>query len=281
MAGTISLSGSVAADPDLITDSRRIDLELAIETPENVVLSYQLAGPAVRLSAWMIDLVIRIALIIAVKNYILDPLAFASQGLSTGLFLVAYFTVDWLYYGLCEGLFRGKTPGKHVTGLRVVHEQGYPITVWGAILRNFVRAGDSLPVYGILPAYGVGLVTMLIAGRFRRLGDLVARTLVIEERRVRIPREPVILEKIQPLPKGELSGFSPSPRTLALIEQFLGRRHVLTHRRGHEMAAVLAGVLAAKLNYSGDRQLVEQYPMAFLARVYATFHRPREEGGDE
>jgi hypothetical protein len=129
----------------------------------------------------------------------------------------------------------------------------------------------------VIPSYGIGFITMLAAGRFRRLGDLVARTVVIEERRVRVPREPVILEKIEPLSRTELGGYVPAGQTLALIEEFLGRRHVLTYRRGHAMAYVLAKVLAERLNFSGDPQLVQRYPMAFLARVFATFHQTVED----
>jgi hypothetical protein len=73
----------------------------------------------------------------------------------------------------------------------------------------------------------------------------------------------------------------PAAPTLALIEQFLARRKVLTHRRGHEMALVLAKVLADRLDYKGERRLVDQYPMAFLARVFATFHRAHDEEAEE
>jgi hypothetical protein len=52
---------------------------------------------------------------------------------------------------------------------------------------------------------------------------------------------------------------------------------VLTYRRGHAMAYVLARALAKRLSFSGDPHLVDRYPMAFLARVYATFHQVHEE----
>ncbi|HEY2252765.1 MAG TPA: RDD family protein [Planctomycetaceae bacterium] len=257
--------------------SVRVSTDLVIETPENVVLTYRLAGPAARLLAYLIDFVVRAALLIAL--YILAVMGTAAglAGISIGMFLLMIFFIDWAYYGISEGFFRGKTIGKFIFGLRVIQEEGYPVTLWGALLRNIVRAGDSLPFYLFFPCYGAGFVTMLAAGKFRRLGDLVARTLVIEERRVSVPREPIILEKIEALPRTELGGFVPAGQTLALIEQFLGRRHVLTYRRGHAMAHVLARALAKKLAYSGDPQLVERYPMAFLARVYATFYRVREE----
>jgi uncharacterized RDD family membrane protein YckC len=249
----------------------RVSTDLVIETPENVVLTYHLAGPAVRLLAYMVDFLVRAALIFAAFIFMVAGGTTGSAGLSTGLFLVAIFVIDWAYFGLCEGYFRGKTLGKHVFGLRVIQEEGYPITFWGAMLRNIVRAADSLSFYG------AGFVTMIVAGKFRRLGDLVARTVVIEERRVTVPREPVILEKIEPLSRTDLGGFVPSGQTLALIEQFLSRRHVLTYRRGHAMASSLARPLAQRLNFAGDQQLVDRYPMAFLARVFATFHQVREQ----
>jgi uncharacterized RDD family membrane protein YckC len=250
--------------------SPKISTDLVIETPENVVLTYQLAGPALRLLAYLLDLMIRVALF-----YVAILLAswggLVSTGVSNGLLLIVFFLLDWAYFGLSEGYFRGKTLGKHLFGLRVIQEEGYPITLWGALLRNIVRAADSLSLYG------AGFITMLVAGRFRRLGDLVARTVVIEERRVSVPREPLILEKIEPLARTDLGGYVPAGETLALIEEFLARRHVLTYRRGHAMAYVLAKSLAKRLNFAGDPHLIDRYPMAFLARVYATFHQAIED----
>ncbi|HEY3967994.1 MAG TPA: RDD family protein [Planctomycetaceae bacterium] len=259
------------ADPGA---SFRVSTDLVIETPENVVLTYRLAGPAVRLLAYLVDLAIRLAILFALGLVAQFGGAISGNGVSTGMFLVAIFFIDWTYFGFSEAFFRGKTLGKHLFGLRVFQEQGYPATMWGALLRNFVRAADNLSLWGVC------FITMVVSGKFRRLGDLVAKTVVIEERRVRVPREPVILEKIKPLPRTDLGSYVPSGQTLALIEDFLSRRHVLTYRRGHAMAYVLARPLAHKLAFSGDPQLVDRYPMAFLAAVYATFYQVHE-GEDE
>ncbi|RPI84841.1 MAG: RDD family protein [Planctomycetaceae bacterium] len=250
----------------------RISLDHVVETPENVVLTYQLAGPVVRLAAYMIDLILRIALFVAFA--FISSIAFARYvpGLTLAALLVLFFVLDWLYFAICEGCFRGKTPGKHMYGLRVIHAGGYPISFWEAMVRNLVRAMDSVSFYG------VGWLTMLASGGFRRLGDLVGQTVVVEEKRVTVPREPIILEKIQPLARGELGGWIPPAKTMALIEEFLGRRGVLTHVRGHSMAVGLARTLAGRLNYQGALRQVEEYPMAFLARVYATFYRADDDG---
>jgi len=254
-------SATLAAKP--------VSLELSIETPENVWLTYRLAGPAVRLLAYLVDFAVRLAAVIGAA-VLIGCAGLALPGLSMGVMLVFGFFLEWGYYVISEGMFRGRTIGKALFNLRVIHEEGYPLTLWPAMLRNFLRAADSFPFL----TYGVAFLSMLLTGRFRRLGDLAARTIVIEEKQIQLPVEPLILERIHPLPSADLgSGYTPGNRTLSLIGQFLGRRHVLTHTRGHEMALVLARELAIRLNYQGERRQVDQYPMAFLARVYATFHQ--------
>jgi uncharacterized RDD family membrane protein YckC len=261
--------------PERAAAPAEISLQLMVETPENVVLSYQLAGPSIRCAAYVIDFLVRSGVMFALTMVLLCFLAPLLTGLSLGLWLLLLFLNEWGYYVICETFFRGKSFGKHVFGLRVIQDQGYPITFWSSLLRNLVRAADAFPLYG--PA----LITMICSRKFKRLGDLVARTVVIQERHVHLPREPVILEKIRPLPREEVGSYIPNEQTLALIDQFLGRRNVLTHDRGHDLAAVLANVLARRLNYRGDAAQVAQYPMAFLARVYVTFIQTQNEDEEE
>jgi len=261
-------------NPQLIDAESPIGLHSAIETPENVVLTYRLAGPALRLWAYLIDFGLRLAVIVIALIGV-NIAEFAIEGVPTGLWLVLLFLSEWWYAALMEGFFRGKTIGKHALNIRVIQEGGYPISFWSALLRNFVRAVDALPFYGI------GFVTMLVSGKFRRIGDLVAGTVVIEERRVVLPREPIILEMIQPLQQNEIGSFVPQHETLTIIEEFLERRFILSHQRGHEMASQLATVLAKRLHYREEGKSVEDYPMAFLARVYVTFHQSLKSDDEE
>jgi uncharacterized RDD family membrane protein YckC len=257
-------------------------LDHVVVTPENVVLTFQLAGPGSRLGAFLIDLVIRMGLFSAAAFISLTAGLFVFS-LSMAALLVVYFALDWLYFTLCEGFLRGQTPGKRMFGLRVIHESGYPISGWEAAVRNLVRAMDAAPYLAGgnlgLGVYGVGWLAMLVTGNFRRLGDLAGQTIVVQERRVTVPREPVILSKIEPLPRLDLGRWIPPITTLALIEEFLERRLVLDYGRGHAMCRDLARVLSQRLEYKGSKELVERYPMAFVARVYATFH-PVEAGDD-
>jgi uncharacterized RDD family membrane protein YckC len=266
--------------PDLTASEDRpprVDLSLRVETPENVTLVYRLAGPSIRLCAWVVDFGVRLGLgLVMLFSGVLIFSLIGLTGVSIGTWLVTYFLLTWAYYPVSEGFFRGKTFGKHVFRLRVIQQEGYPLTFLSAVLRNLVRTADSLPV-----GYGVGFLSMLIFGQFRRLGDLAAGSVVIEERVIAVPRQPMILEKIAVLPRGQINSYVPDAACLSLIDQFLGRRQVLTYERGHALAGLLAQALARRLNYQGDPTQVAQYPMGFLARVYVTFHRDKDEEAAE
>lgn len=247
-----------------------VDLRLRVETPENVVLTYTLAGPAVRAGAYLIDLALRIA-VLGILYSLLTVSSLVAPHAAVGVMLILAFLSSWFYYTLFEAFWNGRTPGKHVLRLRVIQDKGYPIHFLAAFGRNLARVVDAIGFYL------VGFVAMMLFPRFQRLGDLLAHTVVVRERVVRLPREPVILERIEPLPADEVSGVPPSRRTLALIDEFLGRRHLVSIARGHEIARPLARALAHGLRYSGDSRYVDDYAMAFLARVYVTFLRRDED----
>lgn len=262
-----------------------LSLNLSMETPENVVLSRELAGPAYRCAAYLIDLGIRLGMLAAAGS-LLNMALSGLPGVAMGTLLLVLFFLEWGYAIAFEYFWQGRTPGKHVCGLRVMHADGEPLSWWGAMLRNLVRVGDMLPflvIYGenygllvLLPVYGPGLIAMLLTPRMQRLGDLLAGTVVVHERRTSLPTDPEIYAKIPPLDRGTINAWRPRSETLAVIDQFHARRSVLTYQRGHELASGLATALAEQLEFRGDPDLVRRYPMAFLARVYVTFALARE-----
>jgi uncharacterized RDD family membrane protein YckC len=275
---------------------------MVVETPENVLLSYQVAGPAARCLAFGLDSIIR-AIILALVLLVAIWSSRYLPGVTWGFVLVLMFALEWGYHVLCEGLFRGKTIGKDALGLRVVQLEGYPITFWSAMQRNLMRAVDGVPIIAflavtgrwpgetvslsvnlgeiwtillMLPVYGPALVSMMLTRRFQRLGDLVAGTVVISERQTRLSKEAVIISRIDPLSRDEIGPHVPDAETLALIDEFLSRREELTYDRGHELCADFAMTLARWLEFQGDHYQLRDYPMAFLARVYVTFARTEE-----
>jgi len=155
-----------------------LDTYREVITPEGVALHLPAAGPVPRALAWVIDFAIRIAVVM------LAAMVFGLLGQSgMGLYAVMVFVVFWFYPVLFEVLGGGRTPGKHALGLRVVAANGAPVGWLAAFARNLLRVVDMLPF-----GYALGLVTSLADPWGRRLGDMVAGTLVVHAARPHEPR---------------------------------------------------------------------------------------------
>jgi uncharacterized RDD family membrane protein YckC len=86
---------------------------------------------------------------------------------------IGVIAATFLYFIVPEARF-GRTPGKALLGLRVVMSDGKPVTRRGAVIRNFVRPLDFMWFYAI------GIVVALANPRRQRIGDMAARTVVVE-----------------------------------------------------------------------------------------------------
>ena len=146
---------------------------VAAETPEGFVLELRPAGLTVRAYAFLLDWVIRIAVLYAV--------AMATTlmgGIGIALWLILLFAAEWLYPVAFELTPSGATPGKRVFNLKVVMENGLPVTPAAALTRNLLRAADFLPF-----VYGLAIVSVLVRPDNKRLGDIAAGTLVVTNAR--------------------------------------------------------------------------------------------------
>src|SRR5688500_8083340 len=157
---------------------------LDIHTPENVAFGYQVAGIGSRFLAAMVDTSIILLLQFVVLATFIAILSASGGDISVNqlapwiiavLGLIA-FLFFWGYYIFFEMLWNGQSPGKRWVGLRVIRADGTPITLSESLIRNLARLVDFLPA-----AYGVGIVTMFIDKQSRRLGDLAAGTLVVQD----------------------------------------------------------------------------------------------------
>src|SRR5712671_5083426 len=135
---------------------------LVIETPERVPLHFALASIGNRFIACAIDHTIQIvALIVLVILFavISDVADLGNQFLSMpkwirALLVIVVFVVWDGYFVLFEWLWRGQTPGKRWLKLRVIREDGRPISFLEAMVRNLVRLADiSVP-----PFYSIGFI---------------------------------------------------------------------------------------------------------------------------
>jgi hypothetical protein len=133
-----------------------------------------------------------------------------------------------------------------VLGLRVVANDGAPLGWMPAIVRNLLRTVDALPF-----GYAVGLISCLCDPYGRRLGDLVAGSLVVHAppRAAEPPaRIETVLAPPVPLQPGE---------QIALIA-FADRAPALSGPRQNELADIASGLSQA----SGAAGVLRLYAMA-------------------
>lgn len=200
-----------------------LDTGRRIATPEGIELSLRLAGPVARALAWSIDLVIRITILLA-ATLALSPLG----NFGAGVFFLGWFLLEWLFPAWCEVWWAGATPGKKLFGLMVLHDDGTPVRWPAALSRNLLRAIDFLPLF-----YAFGLAAMLMNRDFKRLGDLVAGTVVVykdeKPQGFRIPRA-------APLAPGAALTLAEQRAVLDFAERAPG----LTEERAAELAGIAA-----------------------------------------
>jgi len=233
------------------TDFRQ---HLEVETPEHVILDYEIAGLGSRALAAILDTLIIIGWVLLLWMLLLrfGPDLGSWAG---AVMVLTSFASFWGYFAFFEGLRGGQTPGKRRMGIRVVRDTGHPVTFGAAALRNVLRIADAIP-----PPYLLGALLVGIHPRGKRLGDMVAGTVVVRD-------QPAIQAgETPPAPQtGELEAAGVPELT---DEEF----HFLREfsERGPTLPEEVRGRLAARLT----ARLAERYPTRppdpelFLATLY-------------
>jgi uncharacterized RDD family membrane protein YckC len=261
-----------------------LDTEVAIETPEHIVFRHRVAGPARRLFAYVLDLVICYGAFSAIAMLVMLAAAGAgaaanafeeARGAGIGVLLLLLFAIQWVYFALLEA-WRGVTPGKSAFGLRVLTVTGRPIGLREAVLRNVLRAADSLPLtYTAGLVSLAGLASMSATRRFQRLGDIVAGTIVVVPSR---SGKGAPLELWPRLDPRELAGLRGPVRLDAdereAIELFLRRRPQLGPARQRELASMIAPALCARFG------IAVADPSRALAVLYDCAASAERSGGE-
>jgi uncharacterized RDD family membrane protein YckC len=216
-----------------------LDTGRLIATPEGIELGLRLAGPVPRALAWGIDLLIRLSILFA------GSAALSQLGnFGAGVFFLGWFFLEWLFPAWCEVYWGGATPGKKLFGLVVLHDDGTPVRWPAALTRNLLRAIDFLPLF-----YAFGLVAMMLNRDFKRLGDLVAGTVVAY--RDEKPRG-FVIPQAPPLAPG-------TPLTLAeqrAVLDFAERSPGLTEERAAELAMLARPLVGTLQGPAATERLV-------------------------
>jgi uncharacterized RDD family membrane protein YckC len=227
---------------------------LDIDTPEQISLELPLAGIGSRFLALTLDSLIQVGVVIVltIMGWIVSMSyteisgaadKFFSETVGTIVLIVVPFCLYWGYFAFFEILWQGRTPGKRVAGLRVIHQTGRPMTAIECIGRNLIRVVDMQPA----PIYAVGLICMMCNKQNRRVGDFVAGTIVVHDR---------ALDSVSPTwgsttaTPVQLELRKLSSDELVLIETYLNRRYDLDATVRNMTAQRIATMISEKLGIS-------------------------------
>ncbi|GAA5095517.1 RDD family protein [Nocardia iowensis] len=216
-------------------------------TGEAVALELPIARIPTRATAFLVDVVVQfvlgcILLVLAVT--VLLPSGADSAWLQV-VVLVSIVGVLVGYPVACETAWRGRTLGKLLVGLRVVRADGGPIDFRHALTRGLAGAIVDFWMLGLFGA--VAVLTSLCSPNARRIGDVLAGTVVVHaERPLPVPllaiAPPWLAGWVAPLQLAML------PEELALaVRQYLSRFRTLTPAAQHELGCALVDAVCARL----------------------------------
>ncbi len=239
----------IMTDPLQIRNPGDYRDKLTIETPEQTVLEFEVAGVGSRFLALAFDTLLQILIGIGLLIIFLIAGVAVPGAADTGIWfaaiiLIAYFLLYFGYFALFEVLWNGQTPGKKKEGLRVIKDSGRPITPAEAIGRNLMRIVDQLPAL-----YAIGICSVLLSRQNKRLGDFVTGTIVVHEKSL-VNAKPV-WESPPAGQTGPTTSFGSvrlTPEEFALVEAFLNRRSSLPADVRFTMADQIARQIRPKLS---------------------------------
>jgi len=202
-----------------------LDTVVTAETPEGIQLELRPAGLCPRFYAFLIDWGVRLMIL-----YGAATVSAFFGGIGLAFAIILSFVLEWFYPVIFELSASGATPGKRLLGLKVIMDDGLPITPAASLTRNLLRVADFLPFL-----YGFAIISMLTRTDCKRLGDIASATLVVHQ-----PR---------PSPVIELSAVVPAPPVMALSQAdqaaviaLAARAPRLTVERLDELAALAASI---------------------------------------
>ncbi len=264
-------------------------------TPEDVPLHFELAGAGTRILAALIDQLIigtilfglyAVAVFLALLGEFIteSQITEFAEEIQTGQWsaavmgvaLLASFVVNFGYYVVLEMTTNGQTVGKKAMGLRVIRDGGYGLTLAGSLLRNLGRMVDMLP-----GTYLVGMVLMVWHRQEKRLGDLLAGTVVVRERRRSAAGLPFGDQRYSTLPERRFRLDRAALQDLGeeheqVLQQFFSRPRLPREHEGRIVERLCQGFAArlpAPVAFESERDR-----LLFLKELYLALRERRELG---
>ena len=252
---------------------------IILQTPESVELEFTLAGVGNRALAILVDYTVLSLLLAAfvvawlfISNQVLDLLiANGVNASGADIWILAVlslgsFAIYEGYFVFFEDLWRGQTPGKRLTKIRVLRDDGRSIGLAQATLRSLLRPIDD--------TFFIGLILIALSAREKRLGDWVAGTIVIQDERAIAPAQFPISEAAQKL-AAELPQISDLslllPDDFAVVREYLQRRQLMSEKARAEVNLKLARQVKQVIEL--DKVPPNVTPDLFLEAIYLSYQQ--------
>ncbi|MFZ5597213.1 MAG: RDD family protein [Bacillota bacterium] len=250
---------------------------VTVFTPEQVALQFRTAGAGSRAAAMMIDSLILLGanivlgLLVALALYLTGRTLSGLEQYLLAVIIVAGFLVNGGYFIIMEYFRGGRTFGKGVLGLRVMQGNGSPLTFVSAVIRNLFRIIDIIP-----GSYLVGLISILAHPRNKRVGDMIANTVVVHDS----SRELLSARKRMAASLSRWSGAQVeinltdgqreaiTAEDWRMLSAYIERLSQLSPPRAAELGKRMAGHFYDLMGIEKDKTSGNAGPQAFLVALY-------------
>ncbi|HEY9902216.1 MAG TPA: RDD family protein [Candidatus Sericytochromatia bacterium] len=222
--------------------------KITLQTPESVELEFTLAGIGNRAYALLIDYIVLGLILIGFLVFgsifsfelsgVIEDLLGNNNQLELWLIAISILISFFIYVGyfvFFEVLWQGQTPGKRYVKIRVIRDDGRPIGLQQSTLRALLRPVDDF--------FFLGVFLIVLSRQEKRLGDLVAGTVVIQEEQPIASATFPVSEQAQSLAnqlqtEADISRLL--PEDFAVIREYLQRSGAMTSQAKAELSRQLA-----------------------------------------
>ncbi len=139
------------------------------------------------------------------------------------------------YFVIFETIWQGQTPGKKRIKIRVICDDGKPVRLSQTVLRALLRPVDDI--------FFIGVFFIVFAKKEKRIGDLVAGTIVIQDEHTIKSANFSISDEAKDLAiqlriEAEINNLL--PEDFATIRDYLQRRKMMILKYQHQLSRKLA-----------------------------------------
>lgn len=248
---------------------------ITLQTPESVELEFTLAGIGNRALALLMDYIaLGFTLMVfwvawGIFTVIITDTFRNVRNVGLWLFAIAFFLNFCIYMGyfvFFEVLWQGQTPGKRYTKIRVIRDDGRRIGIQQATLRSLLRPIDDIMF--------IGAFLIMLGRKEKRLGDMAAGTVVVQEEYLVAATNFPISEKAKELATElpQIANLSLLfPDDFATVREYLQRRKDMATTAKNELSLHLARQIR---NIIDLKDLPEGLtPDVFLEAIYLAYQQ--------